>query len=227
MQRLVVVADNPLIVGAIRSGLQRSGTFQLLGYVDAAKATPKMVLNVQADVVLVDGDADDSEAATDFIRNLRDHDGAIHIIVLTLAMEGAWLRRAIDAGANSAMSKAIHPVALATLIRESANGHIVHAPTALQAATEPPAAGDGQHSSLTNRELEILRFVASGATNAEIARRLWITKQTVKFHVSNIYRKLGVANRTEACRYAHLHRLLPPPDSRSEQTGAALLAMVS
>ena len=55
---------------------------------------------------------------------------------------------------------------------------------------------------LTNRELEILRLAAQGLTNGRIARDLWVTEQTVKFHLSNVYRKLGVPNRTEASRYA-------------------------
>ena len=56
----------------------------------------------------------------------------------------------------------------------------------------------------------------AGAANSHIARQLWVTEQTVKFHLSNIYRKLGVANRTEASHYAHVHRLLEPeqPDTR-------------
>ena len=63
---------------------------------------------------------------------------------------------------------------------------------------------------LTNRELEILKAVAEGHTNARIGRSLWVTEQTVKFHLSNIYRKLGVANRTEASRYALVNGLFGP-----------------
>ena len=63
---------------------------------------------------------------------------------------------------------------------------------------------------LTQRELEILRLVAEGHTNGHIARQLWVTEQTVKFHLSNTYRKLGVANRTEASRYAYVHDLVSP-----------------
>ena len=62
---------------------------------------------------------------------------------------------------------------------------------------------------LTRRELEILRLAAEGRSNAELARQLWVTEQTVKFHLSNIYRKLGVANRTEAARWAQRNGLLP------------------
>jgi DNA-binding CsgD family transcriptional regulator len=64
-------------------------------------------------------------------------------------------------------------------------------------------------SDLTRRELEILRLMSEGLSNAELARMLWVTEQTVKFHLSNIYRKLGVANRTEASRWAQLNGLLP------------------
>ena len=61
---------------------------------------------------------------------------------------------------------------------------------------------------LTQRELEILRLAAAGAPNSRIAARLWITEQTVKFHLSNVYRKLGVSNRTEASHHAYVHGLL-------------------
>ena len=53
-----------------------------------------------------------------------------------------------------------------------------------------------------------MRIVVAGGSNAEIARELWVTQPTVKFHLRNIYRKLGVGNRTEACHYAHLNGLL-------------------
>ena len=61
---------------------------------------------------------------------------------------------------------------------------------------------------LTPRELEILRMVAGGASNGRIAKTLWLAEQTVKYHLSNTYRKLGVANRTQASHYAHVHGLL-------------------
>ena len=71
---------------------------------------------------------------------------------------------------------------------------------------------------LTRRELEILTLVAEGHSNAQLARMLWVTEQTVKFHLSNIYRKLNVSNRTEASRWAQVHGLLP---LSSQSTAAA------
>lgn len=199
---LVVVADNPLIVAAIRSGVRDDDALKLLGYVDPREATATRIADAGADVVLID-EADRSQLTVDLIRALTARDEEIHTIVLTLALEGDWLEQALGAGANGAISKSVHPAALATLVREAVSGHIMHAPPALRLApaTSVPRA---DHASLTARELEILRLVASGATNGDIARELWVTQQTVKFHASNIYRKLGVANRTEACHYAHV-----------------------
>src|SRR5581483_10537725 len=71
------------------------------------------------------------------------------------------------------------------------------------------------NSELTRRELEILQLVSEGMSNAQLARMLWVTEQTVKFHLSNIYRKLGVANRTEASRWAQLNGLLPSAPLRA------------
>jgi len=227
MKRLVVVADNPLIAAAIRTGLRDSGAFELLGYVDPRKTTAARITQAAAEVVLVD-DGDGSEPALALIESLRDHDEEIKIIALTLRMEGAWLERAFAAGASAAMSKAIHPSALTTLIREVVAGHIVHSPHSIRSVNRAPIAVAKEHSSLTERETEILCLVASGATNAEIARKLWITQQTVKFHVSNVYRKLDVANRTEACHYAHVHGLVASREQVASLSAAApVLALAS
>jgi DNA-binding NarL/FixJ family response regulator len=107
----------------------------------------------------------------------------------------------------------IDPVSAGTLLREIVRGTIFHCladPTvrtgriAQESETAHAALG------LTQRELELLRLVASGATNSRLARQLFVTEQTVKFHLSNIYRKLGVANRTQASRFAYAHGLVPP-----------------
>jgi len=91
------------------------------------------------------------------------------------------------------------------LVREMLAGNVVHefpqAPAAVHRSHPGPKV-------LSPRELEILRLVASGASNGRVAAELWVTEQTVKFHLSNVYTKLGVANRTEASHYAHVNGLL-------------------
>jgi DNA-binding NarL/FixJ family response regulator len=143
------------------------------------------------------------------IRQIKAADENITVIVLTLAPESAKLDQLFEAGAGAAVSKATHPQALATLIRETLEGRVLH----LHKSAGTPGvstggtAGAGE-SVLSGRELEVLRLVAAGSTNGEIARKLWVTEQTVKFHLSNIYRKLEVGNRTEASHYAHMNGLL-------------------
>jgi DNA-binding NarL/FixJ family response regulator len=81
------------------------------------------------------------------------------------------------------------------------------------------SSGSGSNA-LTRREREILQLVAEGYSNAELARILWVAEQTVKFHLSNIYRKLAVANRTEASRWAQLHDILPRTSTRGSPSRA-------
>ena len=89
----------------------------------------------------------------------------------------------------------------------------------------PQGGGQWEHASpnLTQRELEILRLAAEGSSNSQLAQMLWVTEQTVKFHLSNIYRKLNVTNRTEASRWAQVNGLLPPRP-QGESAEASVIA---
>jgi DNA-binding NarL/FixJ family response regulator len=211
MKRLVVVADGSLIVEAIRIGLRTSGEFNLLGHANGRRTSARTIVDAAPDVVLVD-DMDHSELAVSLIGAIKEENEAITVLVLTVRMDPEWLDQVFDAGASGAISKAIQPVALSTLVRETLDGHVIH-------VGSRPGAASGRRGlrahavatedcPLTTRELEILQLVASGSTNGEIARRLWVTEQTVKFHLSNIYRKLEVGNRTQASHYAHVNGLV-------------------
>jgi DNA-binding NarL/FixJ family response regulator len=208
VKRLVVVADNSLIVEAIAMGLRKSGEFSVQGSIDARGASARAVLDTSPDVVLVD-DMAQSPQAVELIRQLKLARDDITVIMLTLTMDPEWLEDIFDAGASGAISKATHPLAFTTLLRETLDGHVVHMNRRL---ARPRGARVNavavQRSSLTPRELEVLQLVASGSSNGEIAQALWVTEQTVKFHLSNVYRKLEVGNRTEASHYAHVNGLV-------------------
>lgn len=205
MKRIVVVADNSLIVEAIALGLRKSGEFQLLGRVNARAGEVRTVLDTAPDVVLVD-EMERSHDAVELISQLTGEHPDAAVIVLTSSMESGWLDAIFAAGATGAISKSTHPESLATLVRETINGHVVHIDRSLGSSSCSARSG-ASGAPLTSRELEVLRLVAEGSTNGGIAQKLWITEQTVKFHLSNIYRKLDVANRTEASRYAHINGL--------------------
>ncbi|HZE04603.1 MAG TPA: response regulator transcription factor [Solirubrobacteraceae bacterium] len=210
MQRLLVVADNSLILGAIAIGLRESGEFKLLGHVDAGTPSWRAIVAAAPDVVLID-DMDRGDAILDLVRQVAAESPDTAVIVLTMTMQAEWLDAIFAAGAIATISKAAHPMALATLVRETINHHVIYRYKELGEASPETPTGAADDSALTARELEVLRLVAAGSTNGEIARSLWVTEQTVKFHLSNIYRKLEVGNRTEASHYAHVNGLLTEP----------------
>jgi DNA-binding NarL/FixJ family response regulator len=93
-------------------------------------------------------------------------------------------------------------------VRQVVEGTVYHPRGRGGDSGSAPAANAGHPGGLTDRELSILRLVAEGLSNLDIASKLYVTEQTVKFHLSNIYRKLGVGNRTEATRYAYRNGLI-------------------
>lgn len=215
MKRLVIAADNSLIVEAIRVGLRKSGEFNLVGHADPRRTSAATIVGAHPNVVLLD-DMGRSERAVELIRQLRAEDEQLAVIVLSVEMDQDWLEHVFNAGATGVISKATHPVALATLLRETLNGHIFHKfASSLGVNGHGADAVASEDLPLTAREVEILQLVAAGSTNGEVARKLWVTEQTVKFHLRNIYRKLDVANRTEASHFAHVNGLVK---SRQEFT---------
>jgi DNA-binding NarL/FixJ family response regulator len=203
MKRLLLMADHPLIVQAIRLALRQTAGFQVVGYVDGRRCARSVLDELRPDVIVVD-DMQNPEDALARLREAAERVPSAECLLLTARMEEDWIDDAFTAGASAVVSKTVHPVALGTLLREIVAGNVVHRPRRSSATALP--------CPLTARELEILRFAAQGMTNGQIARELWVTEPTVKFHLTNTYRKLGVANRTEASRYAHLNDLVAPDD---------------
>jgi DNA-binding NarL/FixJ family response regulator len=202
MKRLVIVADHSLVVEAIRLSLRQTAGFELVGYVNGAKPVSSPLVEVKPDIVIVD-DMGSPELATARVTEIARALPDVRILLLTMAMDAEWLDGALAAGAHAVLCKGLHPSSFATLVREVVNGNVYH-----RYSSPTPAAAAEPDTGLTKRELEILGLMAGGAPNGTIARELWVTEQTVKFHLSNIYRKLGVRNRTEAAHYAYKHRLL-------------------
>jgi DNA-binding NarL/FixJ family response regulator len=116
--------------------------------------------------------------------------------------------------------KTAHPDDLASAVRQVFD-HSIYMGGARRRRTGTSSQVFERPPGLTRRELEILRLAAEGLSNAELAKMLWVTEQTVKFHLSNIYRKLDVANRTEASRWAQLHGLLSADAAASDVSRAS------
>jgi DNA-binding NarL/FixJ family response regulator len=201
--RILIVADHSFAVQAIRLALRQASGVEIVGQVDGRQSIKTYLDERRPNIILVD----DMQSPGDALARLREAaDAALSPkrVLLTLNMGDDWLDEAFEAGAEAVISKSMTPVALGTLLRETMRGNIVHC--------HRPARSDlAATCPLTTREVEIVGLAAQGHTNGRIARQLWITEQTVKFHLSNIYRKLGVSNRTEASRYVYANSLVPVP----------------
>jgi DNA-binding NarL/FixJ family response regulator len=201
VKTLVVVADHPMVVQAIRLALRNTAGFRVLATLDGRAPVRAQLAELLPDIVLID-EMCQRKNATARLREAATEVPQAKLVLLTAGLDAAALDDAFDAGAEAVVSRQLHPVTLGTLLREIVHGNVVHAP-------RPPRAAPGTlPHPLTSRELEVLRLVAEGHTNGRVAAALEVSEQTVKFHLCNIYRKLGVGNRTEATRHAHLHALV-------------------
>jgi DNA-binding NarL/FixJ family response regulator len=197
----MIVADNSFAAQSIRLALRQTAGFQVIGFVDGSAPISTQAASLAPDIVVID-ETQEPEHAMARLVELASMVPTAKRVYLSMGMDETRLELAFTAGAEAVISKSVHPVGLATLLREISRDTIVHAPR--RAAVKITR----ESCPLTDRELEILKLVAQGHTNGRIARELWVTEQTVKFHLSNTYRKLGVANRTEASRYAHMNDLM-------------------
>ena len=148
------------------------------------------------------------------MEELRRRHPDLRMIVVSATDDEQQIRRALDAGAVCFIGKAIDPNDLAAAVRALlANTLRLDARGDRDANGSQPAGTNGTHhpgaiSILTRREIEILRLTAVGLSNSQMAKELWVTEQTVKFHLSNIYRKIDALNRTEASRWAQQNGVL-------------------
>jgi DNA-binding NarL/FixJ family response regulator len=135
------------------------------------------------------------------IQMLRESWPELKIIVLSASDDTAVIDTALASGASSFVVKSVEPSDLTALIRQVASGDVYHAGAGAR-RTEVLASHTSAAPELTAREQTILSAIASGRTTAAISKELWVSEHTVKFHLTNIYRKLGVPNRAAAIRYA-------------------------
>jgi DNA-binding NarL/FixJ family response regulator len=147
----------------------------------------------------------------------------VKAIVLSNSDDPADIRTALQAGAVAYVVKKAHPDDLAVAVRQAFE-HSIYLRSSADMGETVTAELQLDHPDLTRRELEILRLVAEGLSNSELAKMLWVTEQTVKFHLSNIYRKLDVSNRTEASRWAQLNGLLPAQSAARSNGGTHAFA---
>jgi DNA-binding NarL/FixJ family response regulator len=207
----VVLSSHPLTLTAITAVLERDGVEILL-----ATTSPDEALAAcreqQPDLLTTGYESNGSDPLT-WLREAHRVAPRLRSIVLSGNEDIDRIEAAFRAGASAYVVDTAEPEDLAAAIRQAFVHSIYLRHGMRPSAAAPAPSGPTTSHDLTRRELEILRLVAEGHSNGELAKRLWVTEQTIKFHLSNIYRKLGVSNRTEASRWAQINGLLAPPGS--------------
>jgi two-component system, NarL family, response regulator DegU len=213
--RVVVADDHPLVLQGIRSALAEAEDIEIVGEAESGPKVLALVRNTQPDFVLMDYTMPrfDGLACLD---TLRSRHPEVKVAVLSEHQEPEVIEATLRRGACAFVLKSINPSDLASVIRQVVNRTVFQALDFESHEEEEVAKASG----LTKREVSILQELAGGLSNEAIAKKLWITRETVKFHVRNIYRKLGVSNRTEAARYAYQHGLVANPVDELAATGA-------
>jgi DNA-binding NarL/FixJ family response regulator len=206
-QRTAVVLDpHPLWSEALPPVLLRAGV-TTVGKANAPTTAFALLEKCRPDLFLTSLEMPDGFDGLAVIASAVERVPTLKVVVFSMHEDLRQIEAALNAGAVAYVKKSAHPDDLASAIRQAfepsmylVNKRLSYRPRPLEPAANLPG--------LTRREVEILTLLAGGRTNAQLAKVLWVTEQTVKFHLSNIYRKLGVANRTEASSWAYAHGLL-------------------
>ncbi|HEV2457826.1 MAG TPA: response regulator transcription factor [Ktedonobacterales bacterium] len=210
---LLIVDDHELVRHGVRTFLARHGDIVVLGEAASGEEALALAADLAPDVALVDlvMPGMDGVEVTRRIKEISPH---TQVIVLTSYHEDEHIFPAIRAGARSYLLKDVGTTELADAIRKAARGEAVLHPHVaarlIQDLRGKQHSADAAEPLLSDREREVLRLIADGCSNADIAERLVISEYTVKNHVSNILGKLHLADRTQAAVYAWRSGLVKP-----------------
>jgi DNA-binding NarL/FixJ family response regulator len=199
----VLIADEqPLLVSGARRALERDRTLQVIGEASGADQLLALLRRRRPELLLLDLRLPGRPGGA-LLAEIRRAHPEVKVVVLAGRDDQARVEEALRLGAAACLPRSVRPSDLPSLLRQVAAGALIPL-TPGGSSSRPPGASAGR---LTERERTILEAVARGKTTAAISRELWVSEHTVKFHLTNVYRKLGVSNRAGAIRYALQHDL--------------------
>jgi DNA-binding NarL/FixJ family response regulator len=204
--RVVIADDHRLMLDGVRKALETDGGFEIVGETLDGAQVLTIVARTLPDLVLLDvrmPRMDGLACLDEIVRRFPK----IKVVMLSASTSPELVAAALRRGASGYLAKSVESTDLPSTLRQILEGNVWS--TSETGADEDTASAKAL--GLTERETTILQALARGLSNDEIGKELWVTPQTVKFHLTNIYRKLGAKNRTQATRIAQQHGLVENP----------------
>ncbi len=198
--KVLIADDHPLMLQGIRRTLEASEDIEVVGEARSGEQLMALVERRKPDIVLLDLHMPGLHGL-DCIAEIRQCQPEVKTVVISASDDRASIDAALTAGASAYILKSVSPIDIPSVLRQASTGAVYHVPSTPCNDSSEPACLQGPN--LTPRETTILMAVADGLTTKAISQDLWLSEHTVKFHLTNIYRKLGVANRSAAVRYAY------------------------
>jgi DNA-binding NarL/FixJ family response regulator len=202
--KLLIADDHPLMLQGLRRTLESSEDIDVVGEARCGTELLALIERRRPGLVLLDLHMPGLDGLA-CLAQIREHWPEIKVVMLSACDERTTIDAALHGGASAYIVKSVSPVDIPSVLRQAATGAVYHAPS--RAATGAANARPDEAPLLTERETTILAAVADGLTTKAISKQLWVSEHTVKFHLTNIYRKLGVNNRSGAVRYALQNQL--------------------
>ncbi len=198
--RVVLADDHALLLEGLRVMIDAEPDLRVVATASDGERLLEAIRRFRPDVIVVDLRMPYMDGPT-AVRRIRAEGFAVRVLVLSASSDALSLRESVQAGADGFALKTDSPQATLTAIRQVAAGQMLFPQGARRWLARPAEVDQDQ---LTEREEGVLALLAEGRSNGEIARALRMSPNTVKFHLRNLYSKLGVTNRTQAA--AHFHR---------------------
>ena len=207
--RIFIADDHPLLRQGIRNFLSLEADLQVVGEAADGEEALQLAGLLVPDVILLDINMPKMNGL-EVARRLREHHPAIRVLALTIHDDENYLMEMLKAGAAGYLLKDVEPALMVEAIRKVHKGesYIESALTAkllhglARKEEEKAEEKAGEPEKLSDREIEVLQLVGRGMSNAEIAQELFLSEKTVKNHLTNIFRKIHVEDRTQAVLFA-------------------------
>jgi DNA-binding NarL/FixJ family response regulator len=207
--RVLIADDHPLILAGIKRALEEDDQFEVVAEARIGSQVLPLVSQTKPDLALLDLRMPEMDGLTCLDRIRKEHP-KVKVVILSVSTDPEVVQTVLNHGAAAYVVKSVNPIDLSSALRQALEGTVFSAVGLPEKTAQEDAV---RAAGLTDRETTILKALARGLSNEAIGKELWVAQQTVKFHLTNIYRKLDVKNRTEAARYAYEHGLIDSPQS--------------